>query len=328
LSLVTQDAAGLVDSMEAGSPAPPGPGPGASLLAALAYADLFDYPLTLQELARYQVGTAFPTAALEASLQSDPMLAESISRSDGFYSLRGREGVFETRRARRRAAGKVWRRARLYARLIARLPYVRMVAVTGALAVDNIAERPDIDLMIVARPGRVWLCRRSIIVNVRAARLFGDDLCPNYILSEDNLHLDQRDFFTAHELAQMVPLHGTYVYHRLLHANPWANGYLPQAFSTLPQAQPRQRISPVRSGVEALFRHRAFDGWERWELQRLQAKLRPSIGDAAEVVCSPAQCKGHTGFHRQSVMARYRNRLQELGLYEGFAPLLDGGANA
>lgn len=325
MSLVTQDAAGLVDSVEVGSPARPGPG--ASVLAALAYADLFDYPLTLQELARYQVGTSFPIAALEASLQNDPLLAGSISRSDDFYSLRGREVVFETRRVRMLAARKVWRRARLYSRLVARLPYVRMVAVTGALAVDNIAERPDIDLMIVARPGRVWLCRRSIIVNVRAARLFGDDLCPNYILSEDNLHLDQRDFFTAHELAQMIPLHGMSVYHSLLHANPWASGYLPQAFSDMPRPQARQRISPVRNGIEVLFRHRAFDAWERWELERLQAKLRPAIGDAAEVVCSPAQCKGHTGLHRQSVMARYRDRLQALGLYEDFAPLLEGAAN-
>jgi predicted nucleotidyltransferase len=56
------------------------------------------------------------------------------------------------------------------------LPFVRMVAVTGALAKDNVGQRVDIDLLIVAAPGRIWVCRRFLILAVRVARLLGDEL--------------------------------------------------------------------------------------------------------------------------------------------------------
>ncbi len=288
-----------------------------TVLAALAYADLFDYPLTLDELTKYQVGTAFTQSEIARSLAL-PSSGEVISSTREFYLLKGREALADLRLRRQRPARKTWRRARLYARVVARLPLVRMVAVTGALAVDNVAEVSDIDLLVVCKAGRVWLCRRQLIILVRLARLFGDDICPNYILSEESLDLQQRDFFTAHELAQMVPISGSEVYSKMLTANRWALRYLPCAFPVRKVHAPQRGPSPARRVMESLLAARALDGWEQWELKRLRAKLRPLLGDTAEVVCSPAQCKGHTGLHRRSAMSRYEQRLRDLGLYDGF----------
>jgi hypothetical protein len=192
-------------------------------LRALAYSDLFDYPLTLDELARYQIETNFSAGIIQEELTGSPALQAAVSRSeDGLYCLRGREEVFNIRRARESPSERVWQRARRYGAIMSRLPFVRMVAVTGALAVDNIAARPDIDLLVVTVAGRVWIARRVIVLLVRLARLFGDDLCPNYVISESKLSLDQRDLFTAHELAQMVPLSGQRVYRAMLRQNDWA----------------------------------------------------------------------------------------------------------
>src|SRR6185503_10573665 len=177
----------------------------AAVLAAIVYADLFDYPLTLGELTRYQIGSRLSTGQIAGMLATDPRLDGNLAHEKGYYSLAGRRSLARTRLERERRSAKLWPRAAVYSRWISRLPYVRMVAVTGALAVNNVGTLPDIDLLVVARAGRVWLCRRALIMCVRVARLFGDDLCPNYIISDQSLDLDQRDFFTAHELAQMVP---------------------------------------------------------------------------------------------------------------------------
>ena len=286
-----------------------------SVLGALAYADLFDYPLSLPEMVRYQIYTRLSEEEIAACLKDSKRLARAIAQSDnGFYALAGREIVFETRRERAEASARVWARAHKYSKLLARFPFVRMIAVTGALAVDNIGEKPDIDLLVVTAPGRVWISRRLIVAIVRLARILNDDLCPNYIISEDNLTLDQRDLFTAHELAQMVPLYGFGVYERMLAENDWAAKYLPAAFE-----EPRRTVgeashSWIRRRVERMLGLGLFDRWERWEMRRLQRKLRPKYGESAEVICSPDQCKGHTGLHRHWITTRYEQRLNELDL--------------
>jgi hypothetical protein len=288
----------------------------ASLLAALVYAALFDYPLTVDELARYQVGTTFSPEEIKSALASDLWLISHIERTGGYYHLKGRSDVARLRAERERTSRKLWKKAIRYSRWSSRLPFVRMVAVTGALAVHNIGALPDIDLLVIAQDNRVWLCRRALIFCVRVARLMGDDLCPNYVIAESNLELDQRDFFTAHELAQMVPMSGLGSYRRLLRANNWAADYLPAAFQSTTLSEHPGGGGRARTAFERLFNLRLFDRWEKWELRRLQAKLKPLLGEEAEVVCSPDQCKGHTGLHRRRVMVRYRDALEQLGLSE------------
>lgn len=298
------------------------PDVGSAVLAALAYADLFDYPLTLEQVVLFQVGTSYSHDEVAQSLLELSRDGEAVTSSGDYYSLRGRELVFKIRQERQQHSALIWQRARLRARWVAMTPFVRMVAVTGALSMDNIVGKPDIDLLILAQPGRVWICRRLLILQVRLARLFGDDLCPNYILSANNLELDQRDFFTAHELAQMVPLYGRALCRQMIAQNRWAMRYLPAAFpaNTAPLAPNRSK--GAKRFFERLLGTRPFDALDRWELKRLRRKLAPLIGKAAEVVCSPDQCKGHTGLHRASVLTRYQERLQQLGIYDPFDRLL------
>lgn len=304
------------------------PCPEDAVLAAIAYADLFDYPLTAEQVFRYQVGTSCTHAEVENSLDALTAGAARLARTGDFYSLPGRESLVQIRRDREELSAKLWKRARSRANWVAHTPFVRMVAVTGALSMNNISGKPDIDLLVVTRPGRVWICRRLLILQVRIARLLGDDLCPNYILSSSKLELDQRDFFTAHELAQMVPMHGLAIHGTMLKRNPWAYRFLPAAFHDLvnTSSEIRRPSSPLI--IEKILGAKALDSWEAWELRRLRRKLAPLIGNAAEVVCAPDQCKGHTGLHRSNVMARFAERLRALGIYEGFAHIFDADNNS
>ena len=90
-------------------------------------------------------------------------------------------------------------------------------------------DRPGQDLLVVTERDRVWLTRASTIMVVRYAARRGHELCPNYFLAEHALHMDGRDLYGAHELAQMVPVTGGSVYRRLREANPWITEFLPNA---------------------------------------------------------------------------------------------------
>src|SRR5438309_4176572 len=179
----------------------------------------------------------------------------------------------ETRRARASTAAGYWRRAVRYGHLIGNLPFVRMVAVTGALAMDNVADG-DIDYLVITEPGRLWLCRALVVGLVRMAAVRGVELCPNYFLSEQALVLSERNLFTAHEVAQMVPLTGIETYQRLRVLNRWTDTYLPNA-----NGHPR-RIAPIEPRphrtpriVERALRRRLRSPFEHWEMARKVKKL-------------------------------------------------------
>jgi hypothetical protein len=200
-----------------------------------------------------------------------------------------------------------------YGHLIGSLPFVRMVAVTGALAMDNIAD-DDIDYMVVTEPGRLWLCRALVVGLVRTAALRGTQLCPNYFVSERALELSERNLFTAHEVVQMVPLTGLDTYHRFRTVNRWTETFLPNA------AGPPRRVA-VREGkphrprriLERTLRSPVASPIEHWEMSRKIRKLSHRANGHAEAAFGPDWCKGHFGDYGQLTLARYDERLRRLG---------------
>lgn len=309
----------------------------AAVLQAVAYSDIFDYPLTGPEIHRYMVGIG---ASLESvqDLLSGGSLSARLSHRSGFYLIPGRDAIVETRRRRSEVAASMWPRARQYGATIAQLPFVRMVAVTGALAMDNVDPNTDIDYLVVTEPGRLWLCRAMTVAFVRLAARRGDVICPNYFLSVQSLALGEPDIFTAHELVQMVPLAGLDTYQRMCRLNSWAEWYLPNAFNAprrvepdqLPAARGRRNGRSHHDGVvekplacraaESILRSSVWASVEQWEMDRKVRKLGcqlPAKNESdppAEVGLSSDCCKGHFDSHKRRTMEAYSQRLDRLAV--------------
>jgi hypothetical protein len=289
-----------------------------AILYTLVYADLFDYPLRVDEIHRYLTGYAASLAAVEEHLHRHGRLAEQLGSEDPYWFLAGREHLVGLRRQRETYSRALWRQAERYGRLMAALPFVRMVAVTGSLAMNN-ASGPDddIDFLIVAAEHRVWLARGLAILIVHLAGRRGLELCPNYVVAEHHLALGEPSLFTAHEMAQLVPICGQQVYHRLLARNAWMATFLPNA-SPRP-AMGRGRGGPRRLGqnlLEAALGGRLGDGLERWERERKIPRLRQIANErgAEGAVYTPDLCKGHADDHAAGIYQRYLARLAAQGL--------------
>jgi hypothetical protein len=282
----------------------------AAVVETVAYSDLFDYPLTAPEIHRYLSGVSASRAAVDALLDAAWMIPQRLERAGAFYTLPGRLPIVEIRQHRTQAAAALWAKAVAYGAQIAALPFVRMVAVTGALAVDNSNLDDDLDYLIVTEPGRLWLCRALIIGLVRVAQRRGDVICPNYLLSERALTLDDHSLYTAREVAQMVPLTGLPIYQRLRQLNGWVESYLPNAAGApreIPLAEPVS--SRVRTAAEAVLRLPPVGALERWEMQRKIRKLIAEHGvGAGEASFSPEFCKGHFGGYGSKTLAAFNHR--------------------
>jgi len=283
-----------------------------AVVRTVAYADVFDFPLTATDVQRYLVGVPASLASVQDALRR--IVPERLAHRDGFYMLRERRGLVETRRRRAAASARLWPQALRYGRALAALPYVRMVAVTGSLARDNVESGSDIDYLVVTAPGRVWVGRGLMGILRRAVGIRGTQLCPNYVLSEQALLLPDRSLFTANELAQMVPLTGQPVYRQMRHVNGWTAEFLPNA-----EGRPR-RFPEVESGPRRLARlgERALgntlgDRLERLEWARFERKLSARTADANEVLYSADSFKDHVDGWGGRILAAYAEQLAAVG---------------
>lgn len=289
----------------------------AAIVQTIAYVDVFDYPLTAAEVHRYLEGVSVPAWKVEAMLANGRLVPHYISRCQGYFTLPGREDIIATRKKREENAQKLWPEAIRYGRFIASLPFVRMVAVTGSLAVNNADPNADIDYLIVTENGRLWLCRAFTIALVKLAARRGVTLCPNYFLSERALVFDQRNLYIARELVQMIPLSGLEVYNQLRQLNPWTADFLPNADHPphSPNTPPVPTLlHPLRKLIEATLHTPPGNYLEKWEMIRKIRKFSAQTASrqAIETSFSADWCKGHFDGHAHWIMKNYAERLTHL----------------
>lgn len=295
-----------------------------AILQAIVYADLFDYPLKAPEIHRFLPGWSATLAEVEGCLAHDRRLGVRLGAAAPFWFLAGRDHLVAVRRQRESSAAALWASARRYAHLIAALPFVKMVAVTGALAVNNPSSaQDDIDLLIVSQKGRVWLVRGQAVLLVRAVRQLGVTLCPNYVLADHVLDFGPPSLFTAHELAQLVPLYGWDLYRRILAINHWVAHYLPNA-GAHGEGEPEMGalLRSSKRVLEAALSWRPGDGLEEWEQRRKIPRLTQEAAarGGADALFTPDICKGHMGDHGAKILQRFAEALAAHGLPAGEAP--------
>jgi hypothetical protein len=280
-----------------------------AVMRTVLYADIFDYPLELTEVHRYLIGERSSLAEVGDLVRSD--LPAPLERTGRYVHVRGRAGTVAIRERRAAASARLWSHARRYAHVIARLPLVRGVAVSGALAMSNAEADSDIDLFVLAQPGRVWTCRLLLVGIVRVAELRGVRLCPNFVLSTDRLPIARHDLFTAHEIVQMVPVERSPFLDAFLDANTWTRELLPNARPTL--AAPFRSPPVVARAATTVLSAGLFDPVERWEMERkirrLEARLQREGGSVA---FTRHECRGHFGAHDVRVSAAFAARTAEL----------------
>jgi cytidyltransferase-like protein len=243
------------------------------MLKTLVYADIFDYPLTAAELDRWLI------AGDDLKVRGPDL----IGITGPYYYLKGRQEIVALRRLRHKFSQLKYKQAEKITKILSLIPWIRLITVTGALAMNNADEKDDIDLMIVTQKNRLWLTRFMVLVVLLLAgrlRRFGqrgnrDKICLNLWLDETALSVPttQRNLYTAHEVAQAKPVFDRdNTYQQFIKANLWLKRYLPNAFKKGPilKADPKQRAGSDPIGF--------LIGWlERLAFKVQYAYMKPKM---------------------------------------------------
>lgn len=285
-----------------------------AILKTLIYSDLFDYPLTKVEIEKYLIEVKATQKDLQTSLEF-LLEKKKIIVHKGFCCLMGKEPLIELRQKRAEISRKKMSIAQKWLPLLKCNPWLKMVAVTGALSMENAEEGDDIDLMLIFTKDRLFLGR---LLEFFLLKLIGrrrqpgqkevkDVFCPNLYLTEDSLEIKNKDLFTAHEIVQVkVIWEREDIYKRFLLANQWVGKFLPNYlhYSSVKPACRRGRYQASKGTG-----NRIFDWLERTarkiQLKHMEEKISiEKIGEKALFF--------HPQDVRETVLQRYEEKVAEL----------------
>lgn len=208
-----------------------------AIFKTLVYADIFDYPLTASQIGQFLIAKKKASRLVIDQALNFMVKKKRLGSLGRFYFLPGKQMIVAKRLKREKLSLQKIKIALRVARWLKLIPTVKMVAVTGALAMNNSAQNDDIDLLIVTTKNRLWLTRllTVLLTELIASRRrpgncrVKNKICLNMFLDEAHLKVPEKeqDLFIAHEVCQLKPLwdRGN-VYQKFISQNQWFQKYL------------------------------------------------------------------------------------------------------
>jgi predicted nucleotidyltransferase len=121
--------------------------------------------------------------------------------------------------------------------LIGKIPWVKLVGVTGSVAAYNTDKKSDVDIFVITTKNRMWLSRgfsvvflKNILKRYPKKGKSAGQICPNIFIDEKNLEWPkkQQNIYTAHEIVMMQPIiNKDDMYFKFIKANNWIHKYFP-----------------------------------------------------------------------------------------------------
>jgi hypothetical protein len=219
-----------------------------SILRTLLYADLFDYPLKKEEIWQWLIGRNKKAREQEGKKEFEIRLKEllklkRIQSNSDYYFLPKRQKIVKLRKKRERWSASKIEIAKKVVIALRRLPWIKLIGITGSLAVNNSDENDDIDLFFITSDNRLWLTRGLVVLSLKLKGIYRqsgkiqDMICPNMFISKSKMEIQPKNLYLAHEICQLVPVFdrdNTYL--KFLRANSWVGEYLPNALEMLKNA--------------------------------------------------------------------------------------------
>ncbi len=271
----------------------------ASVRRTLDYAACFDYPLTQAEVCERLFDVQADEETVGAALER-----MGIPTTDGFVGADRHAG--NRRLERERASDSVIAEAWSHVETLARFPFVRMLALSGASAHRNMRD-DDLDLFAVVEDGKLWATLLAVTVWAKLRGL-RRTICLNYIVSDRALALFDTDPFTAQQAASLKPVYGFGVYDRFVAENPFIRRQFPN-FDPVRQRSRYRELSAVGAKVvlEGFLRAGPVQLLELFSRAVFRPYLRRKAGTsvgAGDVLLGHRWIKLHLFSHKQEVLDR------------------------
>lgn len=283
-----------------------------AIFSTVAYRDVFDFPLSLDEIHRYLHWHRCSAAEVAEALEATDLCHGRLKTDGTFYCLAQRRTVLQGRLEREERAQRTLLTAQKVARQLAYLPHIKMVALTGSLAARNGYKGADIDFLCVTNEGRMWQSRALVLVAKRIdAMTRKRKICPNFFMSTAALEFDVQSMYVAQELAQMVPIYGRETYDQMRRINSWSSDFLPNAADPPPNSDALSiSVSEtLKAPLQSLYGTLVGTWLEPWERSRKLLRFNAAHYNDGTYSAFSSERTGHDTTTGQRIEAAWNKHL-------------------
>jgi hypothetical protein len=290
-----------------------------SILRAIAYFDVFRYPVTADEIHLF-MDQAVTAASLHIELSS--LLAErKIFRLGEYYSLQNEPLLAERRVQGNERANALLRTAYKIGRSLYKFPFVRGVGISGSLSKNYAEEDADIDFFIITSRNHLWLARTFLHGLKKLSFIVGKQhwYCMNYFIDEDALLIAEKNIFTATEVVTLKPVCGETGMRLFGIANEWAMEHFPNhpqfSFNDTGSRDPL-----IKKMLEKIFSNRMGDliddllmriTAKRWAGKEKKHKLN-SKGNPLALIAGKHFARPNPEHFQKKILNSVEERLQKI----------------
>src|SRR3989344_530730 len=194
-----------------------------SIYDTVRFFDLYNMPLTATQIWQNLVVVSshdehhVSLREVQKILATSEFLKEKTETTWGYVALRGRLFLVKKRLRRHAIAQDKWKIVKRCAPFLAAVPFVRALAGSGSLAIDNTKYSSDLDIFVIVKEGRIWTARLLLLCMsalLGRRRVYGeahapDMLCLNHYITTSSLLIspDIKNVCMAMQYASLVPIY-------------------------------------------------------------------------------------------------------------------------
>ena len=199
------------------------------ILKTLLYYDIFRHPLKTDELYTFLPEKSVPKSeVIETIDKSSDMENSDFSQKNGYVFIKPNEDYIENRLRKEEYSSRMWKIVRYVVHIIKRFPYVRAIMVTGSLSKNSSSRESDLDFMVITKKNRLWISRTLLMLFKKIFLLNSYKyFCINYFITEDSMEIEDKNIFTATEVATVKGVYNTGLIKKFLESNTWVNNFFP-----------------------------------------------------------------------------------------------------
>ena len=256
-----------------------------SILNTIAYFHLFDFPLTGFEVYKYLWSASQKYGAREVDEALEELCQNKIlGFNEGFYFIKGKTNLVEKRKQRYLIAQEKMKAARSFLKILAVLPFIKVILICNDVSYQNAPENSDIDLAIICSENKIWTAR---FFSTLAMKLLGrrptldnhkNKICLRFYLTENNLNLEKisypNDIHFIYWFNQFLPFYGDEtLINNFIKANNWTKKYLPNII----QNKGNSRWTIIQRDTIKKFFEFILSGWTGNFLEKFLKKIQLAI---------------------------------------------------